>query len=362
MKFVTTVVKRITGGGGTGKLVLGPDYGSDSGNDGITLTATGVLDLDQVNPRVPLAAVATVALNQVNPSASLAATALLDLDQVNPKSITLTAASLLAGTQVNPGSISLSAASLLDLDQVNPRTALAAATALHATVTGAPFYQTVATLGGSGLSYTSNNPSGTQVGDFLLLIVSSITNATSGIPSPVAPAGWSVLRPNEGFTGTSVVIVKGYFYRFATGAAADNNPTGLLLVGSPVDYITEIHRMSGVDTATPLNVAAFAGLAATALVTNPVSPTVTTTVTNCLVVAHLAHFHAALTNSHTPPAGHVERTDLEQGTLILSSTTDTRVFAAAAATGTVTHVCTETVATEAAMTRLAIAPAALVIG
>lgn len=106
-----------------------------------------------------------------------------------------------------------------------------------------------------------------------------------------------------------------------------------------------------------INARTNSALASSALVTDPVSPSVTTTTGNCLVLAALAHYHAAFNNSHTPPSSHVEVSDFEtSGISFLSATTDFKVYAPAAATGTATHDCTETVATDAVMHRVAIAP------
>jgi hypothetical protein len=80
------------------------------------------------------------------------------------------------------------------------------------------------------------------------------------------------------------------------------------------------------------------------------------------VIAFLFHDHAALSQSHTAPASHVERTDFESATTVIKgSTSDTRVFAAIGATGTATHDCTETVATDGIMQRVAVAAGDLVI-
>ena len=120
----------------------------------------------------------------------------------------------------------------------------------------------------------------------------------------------------------------------------------------------EVHRLNGVSKTVPINVSAVATLAASALDPDPDAPSVTTTVVNTLVFAHVYHDHLALTQTHGWPAGHLERTDFESNVsaVLVSSTSATRVFAATGATGSLAANCTETVATDAIMRRVAVAP------
>ncbi len=82
-----------------------------------------------------------------------------------------------------------------------------------------------------------------------------------------------------------------------------------------------------------------------------------------MVFAFLFHQHLTLSQTHTPPASHVETTDFQStvGGTRWGSTTSWRVFAAAAATGTATVDCTETVATDWLSIRVAIAPGELIL-
>lgn len=113
----------------------------------------------------------------------------------------------------------------------------------------------------------------------------------------------------------------------------------------------------------PIDAAASATLSGASLDPDPDTPSVTTTVDNCLVFSYIYHDHGILSQSHTPPSGHIETTDFQSTPVgdISASNSAWRVYATPGATGTAEHNCTETVATDAVMMRIAIAPGPLVI-
>lgn len=211
---------------------------------------------------------------------------------------------------------------------------------------GAPLWQAEAhaALAASAAEITCNVPAGVQNGELLVAFVGALASAAS--PDIDTPAGWNLIRHDT--IGNQHARS---FWRIASSEPASYTFT---FTATANQATAEIHRILGANAGTPVNVHA----GATASAADPVSPTVTTTAINCLVFAFLSHAHGALSQTHTPPASNDERTDFQStvSLTILGSTTDTRIFNAAAATGTATHNCTETLATNAIMQRVAIAP------
>lgn len=228
---------------------------------------------------------------------------------------------------------------------------------LHGSVLSTPFWQSVATKAGtaSTSSVVINKPTGVVSGELLLAFLGADANTFS--PDINTPAGWTLIN-----TATISNMHSRSFFRVADGTEATTFTFGLTSTANRTTG--EIHRINGIDTTNPINVSAVDTLAAAALVPDPVSPSVTTTVANCMVFSFLFHSHLSLTQTHTAPANNDERTDIESlvGSVFNGSTSDTRVFAAIGATGTATHDCTETVSTDALMHRIAIAPGQVSIG
>ncbi len=226
---------------------------------------------------------------------------------------------------------------------------------LSGTVLGAPFWQAIATTTSGGFSsFTVNLPSGIVSGQLLLMFVGTNSAVTGSDIN--TPSGWTSIRHD-----TITQMHSRSFWRIADGT---EGATITVTTATLVDrFEAEVHRIIATDPTTPINANAGATTAATSLVPDPVSPAVTTTVANCLVFAWLNHNHLLLSQTHTAPASHIELTDFESSGTgnTISSTSDTRVFSAAASTGTATHNCTETVSTDAIQQRIAIAPGALTI-
>ena len=218
---------------------------------------------------------------------------------------------------------------------------------------GAPFWQTEAhnALTAAATSITVSVPAGTVDGDLLVAFVAT----RDAISQDVNVHGsWTAVNNVSQVTGTSGIFAR-CMRRIASGEPASYTFT---FAGSVANATAEIHRVIGHDGTTPIDASAVAALAATALDADPDAPSVTTTVVNTLVFAWVGHDHLALTQTHTPPASHIEVEDYESNTtaLLFGSTTSWRVFAAAGATGTAAINCTETVATDACMMRVAIRP------
>lgn len=218
---------------------------------------------------------------------------------------------------------------------------------------GVPIWQSVATANvpGGSPSIVVGKPSGTVQGDLMIAHI----GRRAGSSTITAPSGWTTI---QSASSPGVLRVTGFTFWKIAGVSEASTYTFTYI--DTASFVTgEIHRYIGTHATAPINASAVATLNATALVPDPLSPSVTTTVTNCLVVSFLAHDHASLAQTHTPPSGaFVERSDFEAAaaTLYFGAHSMDRVYPLAGSTGTVAHDCTEIVATDAVMTRIAIAP------
>lgn len=232
---------------------------------------------------------------------------------------------------------------------------------LSGTALGAPFWQSEAHFDNNSLTtattVTVTKPSGTVSGDLLVAHIASVQGV---VTDWTAPTGWTLInKSNVGITNPTTSAV---YWKIA-GGSEPADYTWTWLVGSSNVYFGEIHRIIGTHATTPINASAHATLLATALDADPDSPAVTTTAANCLVMSILAHDHLALSQTHTPPGTHTERTDHQGSNLaaFIGAHSQDRVFAAIGVAGGVAHDCTETVATNAVLHRIAIAPGTVVL-
>jgi hypothetical protein len=227
-------------------------------------------------------------------------------------------------------------------------------------VLGAPFWQSIGTgfLGGATVTADTNivitKPPNLAVGDFMIAHIAAI--GVGVVPLLTPPAGWFLIEnpPNVTLQKSAV------WYKFANAAdvAAANFTWVSTAAGGTSLALGEIHRVIAVRNPDPIDIST----SETGNVTDPVVDAVTTTVINCLVFVFVDHNHAALSQTHGFPAGHVERIDAEDGAVAkLGMTSATRVFAAASSTGTVTVDCTEAVATDYCAYRIAVAPTSLTL-
>lgn len=243
------------------------------------------------------------------------------------------------------------------VDQLDLQSQQTTGAHLSGTAVGAPFWMSEAhNFGASGstAAITVNTPSGTVDGDLLLAFASLENPVAVGIAGISQPSGWTEHTELQS-TGTAAAFRAGIWFRTAASepASYDWAPSNTTHNGLNV----EVHRIAGANTTTPIDVSGFALVVVGDLQPDPAAPTVTTTQAGCLVFAFLAHNHAALNQSHTPPAGHLERTDFENtSATILGQSSLTKVFGSAGATGTVSFNCSETVGTDAFLMRVAIAP------
>lgn len=346
-----------------GNVVWGPDFGEGAGNDGLTnkvgvtmdLESIALVNADEIGVHVALPAIAIVENDKgIGVHQDMPAVAAVYIDKGISVHMDLDS---LALAYIDKGISVHAALTALGWVQGTPKgiSVHCAGTAL-----GAPFWQSVATktLGGATVTTDTNivipKPAGLAVGDFMLAFVAAIGVAV--VPSFTPPAGWSVIE-----NPASITLQKSTtYYKFAD--AADVAATDFTFVSTATGGTSlatgEIHRVTAVRNPSPIDVST----SETGSATDPVIDAVTTTVVNTLVFTCLSHNHLALSQTHTPPANHLERTDFQDGAAaLLGSTTDTRVFAAAASTGTATVDCTEAVGTDYIGHRIALAPATLVM-
>lgn len=211
--------------------------------------------------------------------------------------------------------------------------------------------------------YVNGVTEGTTPAITALQAPDGVTNLTIGRS---LQTGGGAPFPFEGYMRNAKVTIGGTVRGlWAMSSVTDTEPSSytFTFTASADQATAEIHRIIGTDYAQPINVSAGATGLATGLDPDPSAPAVTTTVTNTLIFAWLFHSHLLLTQSHTAPASHEERTDLESNVLgtIYGSTSATRIFAATGSQAAVEFNCTETVATDFITQRIAIAPGPVLI-
>ncbi len=183
----------------------------------------------------------------------------------------------------------------------------------------------------SGSATTSTNlvltaPAGIQVGELLLLIVENDYNAAG--PEFNAVTGWTKI--NEAGSATPDAFI-GAYWRIADGTEGASVTVTSAHARSWLGWYI---RISGADTANPINVQNFATSTGTG--TNPqVIPQVTTTADNCLAIYGLS-FDGGDGLPMSVDAAWTERAELAYGTTTagVSGSWGTKVQAAAGGTGT----------------------------
>lgn len=232
---------------------------------------------------------------------------------------------------------------------------------LTGTALGAPFWQSEAhtAFSGAASGITINKPTGTVDGDLLIAFIAC--GATATTPTVNTLSGWTLIR-TDAVTVAGGATSNQHCRSFWKIASSEGTNYAWTFSASADEATGEIHRVNGTDPTTPINANAGATLLATALTTNPVAPTLTTGVVNCMVFSFLSHNHAALSNTHTEPAGFNEHTDFQSSTTVIyAGCSAEKVFSAAGSTGTMVYTCTETVATDALMQRIAVAPGTITL-
>ncbi|HTD63955.1 MAG TPA: glycosyltransferase [Verrucomicrobiae bacterium] len=151
-------------------------------------------------------------------------------------------------------------------------------------------------------SLTVNVPAGTQNGDFMIATV-SVRDVGSGALMGTPAAGWTALRPMMDGTWTRVYM----YTRVASSEPASYTWTFNIKTRATAAIV----GYSGVDTANPVDLDAFT--------TQPswtdtyVTPSITTTVANAMIVATFSVGTATSGLSIVQPTGMAERYDLNGG-------------------------------------------------
>jgi hypothetical protein len=201
----------------------------------------------------------------------------------------------------------------------------------------APSYQTYETV---NTSNTINKPSGTVENDLLIMQVRGFLNVTFTVPS-----GFTQIGTQQGRSAL--------FYKVA-GAS---EPASYTTSFSPTAlWITTLIRVTGADTTNPINVS---GVTNSSLV----SPSVTTTVDNCLIMCFSASGGTTLI---APPGTLTSRYQLQynpsddNGTYYHKASMATKTQATLGASGTFTWTTADVGSLGYASYTVAIAPAAAV--
>lgn len=141
----------------------------------------------------------------------------------------------------------------------------------------------------NGTALTISVPSATANGDVLVLSLASGTN--SGFPATIT--GWTTVKTDTAVASAAI----GMYYRVASSEPASYTVT----VNNAADRITaEMVRLTGVDTTTPLDVAA-ASTSSSSTTTSMATPTLTT-VTAGAVLLYAVELNNA-TATITVPSG-----------------------------------------------------------
>lgn len=203
--------------------------------------------------------------------------------------------------------------------------------------------------GGGTVPVTGAYGGAASAGDLLICFVAR-RNLGDDPNINIIPPGWTLLH----HTNIGLDNAESYWK-----LAGPNEPDSYNFWNNSSSLIrAEVHLLNGVSQTAPINASVSAVHSAATLNPDPPSPSLTTTVPNCLVISFLSHDHLALIQNHAATSGHISRTDfgmLSEGQS-QGNHSQSRAFGTAGATGTVVHDCTETVATNGLLHRIAIAP------
>jgi len=356
------------GGGGapptTGNLAVGPHYGNpldhtdpDKGEHQVNVTPEmDVVEL--VNESSVLVAPVMDSVELVNDSSVLVAPAMDTVDLANDSSVLV---ALTQSAEVVFNDLSVQVAPEMDAVAATYN-ALSVRSEITGSVLGPPFWQASENATVAGASVTSLAvpiPASAVVGDLLLLFAGCKRTAAQG---PDIITGWTSFG-QLATPGNTIAVLS--YWRVVDGTEGPTVTVPIAGVGGATHIVASCHRINAQHATTPVHVSATATVNTADLDPDPDSPSVTTSggTPNARVFAVLVHDHAASSQSHTPAAGHVERTDIQvsDGVTFCGMHVQERVFAATGATGAVNHDCTEGVGTDGRMTRVAIAPGTLTI-
>lgn len=246
------------------------------------------------------------------------------------------------------GNLSLAASLALPTVEVSGLASGTATASLDGSALGAPFVQSVSTFqsGAAVSTIPLAKPSGTATGD-LLVAVLGINGAVTVTPGE---SGWTRINTND--SGAPVTRLATY-WRIVAGGDPATYSFGL---GTSAAAFGTLVRIIGFDTGTTIDVAG----TATGSATDPVAPSITTTVANVLKIACCAQSNPAVNADYTPPAGYTEDSDLNGNgagsALILTGEVAHRVQATAGASGTATMDSTQALASVYAAQHIAIRP------
>ncbi len=335
------------GGGSTPTISWGPQFGELQ-----ELTTAQALDLDILGFSNQMNTISAFDLFSISQSWSLPWTTQSHLTtSLAPIYPAITTRSALT----NPANAIVYNPTTTQSAFTNPANAInvnAFGTASHFTgsVLGAPFFQVASSVAttANAATATVTAPAGIQNGDLLLFLV-ALVNVATDLTS--TPSGTTLIR-------TDVTTSRASSYYKIASSESGNYTFGNGNAGS--SWCITCLLIRGVNQSTPINVSG----GQTGSATDPIAPTVTTTVVNCLIVCWCSQVNLATSATYTAPAGYTERSDLNAtntGVSTGTSTSDTKIQAATGATGTATMNSSQLVATAYASQHLAVAPGSVVV-
>lgn len=222
-------------------------------------------------------------------------------------------------------------------------------------VIGAPFYQSVATLDetASATSHVVGKPTGLAVGDLMMATVMHLSGSATFTP----PSGFTLIARTVSASILLPAALETFWKIADSGDVAASNFT--FTSSASIRSAIAIHRLNGIDPS-PIHVTA----AAIGSASNPVCPSVTTTVANCLVMVICSQQNTLADNNYSPPSGFVKRSDQFISSLGVAEgggASATKVFSATGATGAQTFNSGQVLGTDYAAQTIAIKPGVLVI-
>lgn len=222
---------------------------------------------------------------------------------------------------------------------------------LSGSALGAPFFQVTSTAVTTSVTNTATvtAPSGIQDGDLLLFLVATANTAATITGTP---SGTTAIRNDA----TASITANSYWK-----IAASESGNYTFTASANTTWAIACLLIRGVNQTTPINVSG----GQTGNATDPIAPTITTTVANTMLVAWCSQAET-LANTYTAPSGYVERADLNSSilggvTVAGALSANTRVQAAIGASGTATMDSTQILATNYLSQHIAIAPGSVTI-
>jgi hypothetical protein len=154
---------------------------------------------------------------------------------------------------------------------------------------GAPWYKNLSSVVGATTGNASVAiPGGTDVGDFLLLVVEN-SAASTAVATPTSGGGagdpWTQIGTPVATSTTGATITRlALYWKWATS----NDTTNTTVAVTTDHVICSMYAFNNVNRTSPINTTGATGNSGSTAVSSITYPTITTTAANCLVIAVVA--------------------------------------------------------------------------